>query len=564
MSAQCFLTVTLLINLPLYLTMKMKKNVFLALLLGAVSFSAAAQGYKDGIDYYKAGQYSNAITLLDRNLNDPSTDKALAYYYLGQSYLGLSDDVAKAKQYFDMGVQADEKCPYNYVGLGALALRNKDNDTAKDMFKKAQSLGKKNYEILVDIARAYYDADPVAFAKEIDKYITKAKKDSKFTEASIYVFEGDRKFHQKDYNGAATDYGQAIEFDVDNPEGYVKYANTYFYVVPEYAIQKLQELLQRHPESALAQRELAEKYYRNDQWTLAARQYGEYMKNPNHFPEDKARYAVLLYAGEQYEKSLETANEVLAGDPNDVTLNRIVILNLSKLNRRAEALEKAKAFFHNPVVQESLNAADYRNYGSLLTENNQDSLALNVFNMALSKYPDDALLNQEVSDWYFKNKDYVKAAEYYGKYLDNNKNARRNDMYAGARLYRYAAIVKLNEKDTTAAIDLAKQGVKYMDMALDGVEPPHQYLHRRAQLELISNNNVPTDKMAQDFEAEIALLNQDPSKADPNAKPNYLSEYVEAYNALALYYSNKGDSAKAEECKTQAEKYNAIRNSVSK
>ena len=155
----------------------MKFNFLLALAIGT-AISANAQGYKDGIEYYKAGQFDNAITLLNRNMSDPSTDTAVAQYYLGQSYLAKGDKAA-AKKAFDAGIAANPDCGYNYVGIGALQLMDNNKDAAKESFKKAQSLAKKNAEILVDIARAHYNADPDAYDKEIAELIKKAHKTSK-------------------------------------------------------------------------------------------------------------------------------------------------------------------------------------------------------------------------------------------------------------------------------------------------------------------------------------------------------------------------------------------------
>ena len=62
----------------------MKGKFFIAaLLLAGASLSSFAQGYKDGIEYYKVDQLDNAKELLERNLNAASTDKSEAYYYLG-------------------------------------------------------------------------------------------------------------------------------------------------------------------------------------------------------------------------------------------------------------------------------------------------------------------------------------------------------------------------------------------------------------------------------------------------------------------------------------------------
>ena len=144
----------------------MKIKLFLSLLLaGGLMASAQTQGYKDGIEYYKAGQYDNARTILERTLNDANTDKALANYYLGQVAL-TKGDKALAQSFFDKGLAIDPSNGFNYVGKGALALLNGQEKNAEDYFKEAQKLAKKNHEVIVAIARAYYNADPVKYDKE--------------------------------------------------------------------------------------------------------------------------------------------------------------------------------------------------------------------------------------------------------------------------------------------------------------------------------------------------------------------------------------------------------------
>ena len=248
----------------------MRIKLFLSLLLaGGLVAAAQHQGYKDGIEYYKAGQYDNAKTILDRTINDANTNKSLANYYLGQIALA-NGDKAQAKTYFEKGKSIDAANAYNFVGLGALDLLNGNADAASDNFKEAQKLAKKDAEVTVSIARAYYNADPVKYAKEIDKAMVKARKDSKSQNPSIYVLEGDMLIDQQNYGDAAGRYESAITFEPNNPEGYVKYANAYFYVNKDYAIKKLEEYLAQHPESAMVQRELAEKYFQADRWRAAS------------------------------------------------------------------------------------------------------------------------------------------------------------------------------------------------------------------------------------------------------------------------------------------------------
>ena len=116
---------------------------------------------------------------------------------------------------------------------------------------------------------------------------------------------------------AARMYENAQMYDVEMnyPEAYVKYARVYFGVDPKFSINKLKELLEKQPNSALAQRELAEKYYENNQRTMAADQYGKYIQNPNHFDKDKQRYVGLLYFGQKYQDSYDLDCKHLAPHP---------------------------------------------------------------------------------------------------------------------------------------------------------------------------------------------------------------------------------------------------------
>ena len=76
--------------------------------------------------------------ILNRTINDAQTDKAKAYYYLGQVAVAQKNN-AEAKANFDKGIQADPDCPYNYVGLGALELRNGNKKAAEDNSSRPSS-----------------------------------------------------------------------------------------------------------------------------------------------------------------------------------------------------------------------------------------------------------------------------------------------------------------------------------------------------------------------------------------------------------------------------------------
>ncbi len=532
------------------------KKILPALLLGA-ALAASADGYKDGIEYYKAGQYANAKTILERNINDAATDKALAYYYLGQTALAQKDKAA-AKGYFDKGVAANADNPYNYVGLGAIDLLNGDTKAAENQFSTAQKLGKKNNEITVDIARAYYNADPVKYAQQVDKLLAKAHKDSKHQEPSIYILEGDMLFDQKDLGGAAGKYEQAITFDQDNPEGYVKYANAYIGVNPIYSVNKLEELKAKQPQSALAQRELAEKYYETSQWTKAANQYGEYIQNPNHFPEDKARYSVLLYANNEYQKSLDVANELLAQDPSNFVMNRIKMLDLAGLEQNEAADAAAQSFFKlTPKGAEKFTPNDHITYAGVLEGMGQDSLAVIQYEQAVAVDPTRADNIKTLSSAYNKVGDSQKAAEAFQQYMEaKGDETDLNDQLQASGRWLIAAS-KAMDNDAVRMAD-ADKGIAAITAVINGVSDVKPDFYDRLATLYYVKANAATPEVVENYEKVIELLDADPeSKTDPKK----LNLYKKAYSFIGLYYRDTaGDKEKALENFDKADYYNGLIN----
>lgn len=513
----------------------MKFRFLFSLLLGG-ALTMSAQGYKDGVEYYKADQFENAKTILTRTLNDASTDKAESNYYLGAIALRQGDKSA-AEAHFTAGIAANPEYPFNYVGKGEIALKNGNENAADSFFKKARDYGKKNAELLTAIARAYYNADPVKYAEDITKSIERAKKADKKDPYNL-ILQGDMKADQKAAGDAAALYENAILYDPENTPAYVKYANVYFSVSPEFAINKLEELLNLQPNSALAQRELAEKYYQNDQWSKAAVAYGKYVENPNHFTEDKVRYSVLLYYGQFYNESLALANELLKNDPKNFQLQRIVFLNKAALKDFAGAEQQAAVFFGLNDPKNKYTSNDYSSFGDVLKELGKDSLALEQYEKAVEVNPEKTDLIKQLSSAYNSMKNYEKAAQIYQKVIDGG-DYKTNDLYVLAGRYMTHGATEQDSLKKAAAVDNA---IKYIDLTLEKVSDDYRIHQRKARIYLVQNNNKPSDASTACYETVLGLLDQDASKKD--ARKN---DYIEAYNQIAGYYISIDDVAKAKE-----------------
>ena len=518
----------------------MKRKFFIAsLMLMGASLVTNAQGYKDGIEYYKVDKLDNAKELLERNLNAASTDKAEAYYYLGQIALHQGK-VADAAANFEKGIAANAMNPYNYVGQAAIALKNGGN--VKALLDQARKLSKKDPKLEMEIARAFYDANPTTYAKDIEKCIKNARKWNP-DHPDSYIFEADTKADKQDWGNAAGIYELAFDKDPNNIEAYVKYANTYFNVVPEMAIQRLEELQNKVPNSALVQRELAEKYYADNLGAKAAEQYGKYIKNPNHFAQDEVRYVQLLFFGEKYNESLDLAtsliNKLNPADSKVFYMKRMQLYNLVQLQKWPEAVEAGKAFFANAVPQgSSYEVRDYTDYGQALQTAGLPEEAIAAYEKAIELNPNNAELIRFMGDSYADTENFVKAAEYYQRLVDSGNN-KSNDLFTLSNYY--LGIASTDSLDAVVKADALNKSQKYID-DVDKLVPGNvQIVNQKAKIAKFREGDNNNGAALAAYQELLGILDAKDNKAD------YARYYKYAYNYMATYYFNKGDKAAAKE-----------------
>ena len=514
-----------------------RKFLFASLMVMGASLVANAQGYKDGIEYYKVDKLDNAKELLERNLNAANTNKAEAFYYLGQIALHQGN-IAAAAANFDKGVGIDPTNPYNYVGKAALAIKN--GGDVKGLLEKARKLVKKDSKLEVEIARVLYDADPVTYAKDIEKCIKNARKWNADAPDS-YIFEADTKADKKDWGNAAGIYELAFDKDPNNIEAYVKYANTYFNVNPEMAIERLEELQAKVPNSALVQRELAEKYYSDNLGAKAAEQYGKYINNPNHFAQDEVRYVQLLFFGEKFQQSYDLAtsliNKLNPADDKVFYMKRMQLYNLVQLEKWPEAVEAGKSFFANHLPKGSnYEVRDYTDYGQALQTAGMPEEAIAAYEKAIELNPGNVDLIRFMGDSYADAENFVKAAEYYQRLVDSGNN-KSNDLFTLSNYYLGVASSE-GLDDATKADALAKSQ-KYID-EVDKLVPENvQIVNQKAKIAKFREGDTNTGAALAAYNELLNILEKKENKED------YARYYKYAYNYLATYYFGKGDKATA-------------------
>ncbi len=544
--------------------MKTGLKLFLSLFLLTSSMVAFAASYVDGIEYFKAGQLDRAKILLERTLNDAGTKQAESYYYLGEIAFAEKNYKAAA-EYYQKGLSIDPFYAYNKVGEGKLALQNKDEKGADKLFKEALKLVKKDAGVNLAIAKAYYETATPGY----EKYLEKAYKINK-QYPDYFVFKGDVVVDQKSGNyagDAAALYENAIYFDENCIEAYVKYSHIYFGINPTLAIQMLERLQELKPESALAQREMAEAYYKNEQYTKAARAYETYIQNPNHFETDRPRLATLLFYGKRYNESLNLAKEILANDPNNFVLRRVLMYNNYEMaNQAAAEKNKEAAEKHLAAAESAANdfltmepganqyiVRDYTTFGELLVKQKKYTEAIAQYENAYDMDPTRHDLLKVLSDVHERNKDFVNALLLFKKFMaaDPENNETTMNYYNLGQIYYSAA------QASQDSIPLRDQYIQEADSSFQLVieKAPTDF---RGYLWSARANSLKDpelkDGAAQPmYEQLIAVLDQDPANKE---KPAAKRAYIEAYKYLGyLNYLQTTNPAKQKEALANTKLY---------
>lgn len=522
----------------------MKFKTLLAVALASAAMGVSAQTHKEGVEYYKADQLENAKELLNRHLNNAGTDKSVANYYLGLIAVA-ENDLAGAKKYFNAGVQANPEYAYNYIGLGAVALKEGNTNEAKEQFKLGEKKVKKDPAAEIAIARAYYEADPVIYAKEIEKRIAKARKHN-MKAPEIYVFEGDQEKDKKNWGGAAGKYEMAKGYDPNAVEAYVKYANLYTMVNPEYAVKMLQELLQVNPTSALGQRELANAYYNKKDYVNAAKEYGAYVKNPNHFKQDEDRYAFLLFYSQDFQKGYDYATQLLAANPGNFTARRYQFMNAANLPAMQDKLipmaeELLAAHTANPTANK-FAAIDFTLISEEFVKAKRVDEAIQILNEAIKEMPENAVFEKQLALTYVENNQFAKASDAFEKFLAKSAEPGYNDFVQQA-IFSFYAGVEMKSTDPAKAEDYFKKTEEYVSKAEAIL--PENYKPKKIR------GDIALQRAANEEEVKTAAFPMYSEAATllekSENKMRYKGDAKTIYNYLGNYYLDHNDVAKAKE-----------------
>lgn len=522
------------------------KFFFATMLIACAALVTNAQGYKDGIDFYKIGKLDDAKELLERNLSTAS-NKAEAYYYLGQVALDQGEN-ALAKSYYEKGIQADAKYPFNYIGQAALELENGNIKGAETFYKLAEKCTKKNPKVAVAMAKAYFKADATKYAKQIEKLTKDAFKWNQ-EDPDYYIFQGDMLGVQKEWGAAAGQYDLASQRDPTNIESHVKYTNVDFFLNPKRALNSLEDLLKRVPNNALVQRELAEKYFENNDAENALKYYGIYYDNPNHFPKDEARYVQLLWLNKDYDQSIAVCDKIIA-NPAYPAMKffgyRFKLYNqCDKEDWETAANTGADFFAMSDIGGMEYSVRDFSYYANALNKTNRSAEAIQAFEKAMELFPNDNTIRKQMFNIYNANKDYVNAAKLCQSIVDGGDYSTA-DLYNLANSYRRVASTA---QDATIKQDAVTRARNAINELIQKEPNELAYMYMASQIDVLEDTNEKTGSAVNSYLRLLSAVDKNPSDANATAY------YKSAYAYLGYYYMTSGDNVKAKDYFTKYLKY---------
>jgi len=394
-----------------------------------------------GIDYYGIKDYELAKKYFLQKLSE---NPAEAHYYLGEIAFA-EGQLEEAENYYNKGLQTKFDF-YCKIGLAKINLKKGQKSEALSSLLSIQKKHSSDIDILVAIGYAYLDNQLYKDVESLLKDMQKVDKKN----PKIYVLEGDM-FNSMQQNGvAAGKYEMAILFDPNYAPAYIKLAEVYEKSNWQVAIEKLKNLLERHPDYTIAYRYLGKIYTNNMRLSLAIDAFKAFFAAGNYTLDDIGKYAQALFFNKNYDEANEKIKEGLAINPSHFVLNRLQMYVAAHTLNIEAGLNYAKQFFLLKKEQpDEYITLDYSMYALLLKEAKMYDEAIEQYkqvllkdNTAIESYKEIAILAN------LKGQSGV-AADYYRYYIEKSEPEKIDVMdYFQMGRYYYSASTFRNATDT--------------------------------------------------------------------------------------------------------------------
>lgn len=511
-----------------------------------------AQDLKAAIRLMRSEQFISAASAYKALIKQNPADGDV-YYYYGENFINeyfsdtsnnsLKEISDSARIIFQLGIQKDPANPLNLVGMGEIAMLNKDMNTARDYYAKATALlpSKINKTIIMDpsrqanvrirMANGYVKAGVKDTAQIFNLLRAAEKLDPKNYE--LFIVKGDAYIILiNDGSNAITCYNIAQSLNPQSPFAKLRIGQLWMRA-KQYrsALTYYDDAIKIDSNFAPAYKErgfLLAKANRNDE---AKRDFAKFLRLSAGNTTARIQYVNILFDIQDYKEAINQLNEVYKVDSANNDLNRALAYAYFETAQYDKALYYDRKFFANEKP-DRIRAADYIYYGRILARNKLDEQA---YEKLLKGYEMDSTkpeLLSEAALCLTKVKKYDKAIEVYQKKIVLKKAAPMDYYNLGKIFYN---VRNFEQADTNLSI-------------FNQLQPDHVagFVWRaRTKSNIDSTSKEGLAKPI--YEIIITKTQSDTAK--------YTKERIESFYYLAYYYFLQYAQTKNKEYALQAINY---------
>lgn len=443
--------------------------LILFLLVCAITAEMKAQDLKSAIRLMRSEQFIAASSAYKALIAQNPADGEI-YYYYGENFINeyfsdttntsLKEASDSARLVFQMGIQKDAANPLNLVGMGEVALLNKDMKSAQDYFAKALALlpskankgivmdPSKHANVLIRMANGYVRAAVKDTATIFPLLRTAEKLDPKNYE--LFIVKGDAYiFLLNDGSNAIANYSIAQSLNPQSPFAKLRTGQLWMRAKQyKSAIMFYDEAIKIDSNFAPAYRErgfILAKANRNDE---AKKDFAKFLKLSAGNTAARIQYVNVLFDLQDYKEAVNQLTEVYKTDSTKTDLNRGLAYAYYEIGQYDKALYFMRKFF-TLEKPDKIRPADYVYYGRILAKNKLDEQAAEKLMKGYELDSTKTELLSEAALCLTKVKKYDKAIEAYQRKIVSKKAAPM-DYYNLGKVYYNIKAFEL--ADTNLAI----------------------------------------------------------------------------------------------------------------
>lgn len=388
--------------------------------------------YNVGIQYYKEGNYKEAIEYLEKSANNKdieSKSQKEAIFWLADAHHQLNNENEAIKNYMRFintsGADKSDIYALAYYNLGYIYLNNNDFQNATIKFKE---------------------------------FVNNDKLSDKERQADSWIRIGDCYFIQRQYNNAITSYNNALKLSDDNAD-YAYFQQGMGYGALGKADEKIERLniiASRHQKSSFYDRALYEigmTYLNNNDSRSAITSFekvGKERPRSQYARKSLMKIGMIYYNNDENDKALEKLKAIVEQYPNTEESREAlnIISNIYRENNELQA-------YFDYVEENNLGQISIDKQDSLTYRNIEDFYASKKYQQTITgaeqyieKYPNGTYL-LDVHYYAMKSKESIKDTADIRIHIDYIINQNDNDYTDNALLL--AARMDYDESNYTSS-----------------------------------------------------------------------------------------------------------------